>query len=178
MRVEETLQEDHWRYIRSLARAHQALTHARELTQAAHKQAPLEGVDRWNLDVALAFLEGAVHYAGALVSIAAQRPPGDPAGSLGPSAEVAAGPGYPHLVILAEYEYGVELRIPELGELLGHELGRTAYSVPAGTPEAARNLVANRIHRAMLGFPQDPGYEGGTPAVPPAPPPGPAEATS
>lgn len=36
------------------------------------------------------------------------------------------------------------------------------YRIVAASPEAAQNIVANRIHRAMLGFPQDPEKEGAT----------------
>lgn len=65
------------------------------------------------------------------------------------------------VVIVTETELSVTVRAVG-AELDDGETRKVIYSVPAGTPQEAKNIVANRIHRAMLGFPQDPEHEGGS----------------
>ena len=74
------------------------------------------------------------------------------------SAEVVNVPHW--VVVVTEPELSVTVRAVGI-EQDGSEERRTTYLVPARRPEGAQNIVANRIHRAMLGFPQDPEHEGG-----------------
>ena len=64
-------------------------------------------------------------------------------------------------VKVSETQLSVSVRVEAL-ERDPSEHRRVVYRIAAASPEAAQNIVANRIHRAMLGFPQDPEKEGAT----------------
>jgi len=74
------------------------------------------------------------------------------------SAQLPEGP--PWVVIVTETELSVTVRAVGAEED-DSETRKVIYYIPARTPREAQNVVANRIHRAMLGFPQDREKEGG-----------------
>lgn len=65
-------------------------------------------------------------------------------------------------VIVFETDLSVRVRVVGV-ELDKNETRGVIYHVAARSPREAQNIVANRIHRALLGFPQDPTMEGPRP---------------
>ncbi len=62
------------------------------------------------------------------------------------------------VVIVTETELSVTARAVGAEED-DVETRKVIYHVPARTPREAQNVVANRVHRAMLSFPRGPGME-------------------
>lgn len=86
--------------------------------------------------------------------------PGAPSRATGKNMTAQLPEGSLWVVIVTETELSVTVRAVGAEED-DSETRRATYHIPARTPREPQNVVANRIHRAMLGFPQDPEHEGG-----------------